>query len=70
MEEAFLTLAFTVLALFGIIIRLLLPLALIIIGAKRMRKNKAGGKPLFIGGIIYLTISVAYFIYSAIMYGL
>ena len=69
MEEAFLTLAFTILALFGIIIRLLLPLALIIIGAKRMRKNKSGGKPLFIVGIIYLMISVAYFIYSAIMYG-
>ncbi len=60
MEEAALTLAFIILAVFGIIIRLLLPVTLIIIGAKRTRKNRAGGKPLFIGGIIYLMISVAY----------
>ena len=54
----------------GVTIRLLLPVALIIIGAIRMRKNKAGGKPLLIIGIIYLLISMAYFVYSAIMYGL
>ena len=69
MEEAALTFAFAMLVIFGIIVRFVLPITLIIIGAQQTRKNRTGGKILFIVGIIYLVISVACYIRSIIMHG-
>ena len=70
MEDAIMTFAFALLALIGLIIRVIIPLVLIIIGAVQLKKNnKKVGKTLLIIGIIYLVVSVAYFIYSGIVYG-
>ena len=70
MEDAIMTFAFALLALIGLIIRVIIPLVLIIIGAVQLKKNnKKVGKALLIIGIIYLVVSVAYFIYSGIVYG-
>lgn len=64
MEESTLTIAFFMLVVFGILIRVVLPLALIVIGALHTKKNKRSGKPLLCVGILILIISVAYYIYS------
>jgi len=69
MDEALLTLVFAGFALILIIIRIGLPLALIVIGIIQMRKGKKGGKTTLIVGGIYMLISVAIFVYSAVKYG-
>ena len=70
MEDVIMTFAFGLLALIGLIIRVIIPLVLIIIGAVQLKKNnKKLGKILLIIGIIYLILSIAYFIYSGIVYG-
>ena len=68
MDEALLTLVFAGFALILIIIRIGLPLALIVIGIIQMRKGNKGGKTTLIIGSIYMLISLAFFIYSALKY--
>lgn len=70
MEEAIMTFSFVMLALLGLVIRLVIPVSLIIIGIIQLKKNKKLGKILLILGSIYLLASIGYFIYSAIVYGL
>lgn len=70
MEDAIMIFAFALLALIGLIIRVIIPLVLIIMGEVQLKKNNTKvGKTLLIIGIIYLVVSVAYFIYSGIVYG-
>ena len=70
MEEAALTLAFTLMALLGVMLRVVLPVTLIVTGIIQIRKNVRTGIPILIAGILYFTVSLVYFIYSAAMYGL
>lgn len=69
MEDVIMTFAFLLIAVLGIIIRLVIPTALIIIGIFGIKNNKNYGKVLLIIGLIYLFISIAYFVYSGIKYG-
>lgn len=69
MDEMLLDIAFTVLLCVGIIIRIVLPIALIIIGIIQTRKNKKSGIVLLIVGSAYMLLSMSYYIYSAYMHG-
>jgi hypothetical protein len=58
MNEAIMTVCFFLLAAFGIIIRAVLPITIIIIGLFWIKKNKKSGKKLLGIGIGYLIGSI------------
>lgn len=58
MNEAIMTVCFFLLAAFGIIIRAVLPITIIIIGLFWIKKNKKSGKMLLGIGIGYLIGSI------------
>lgn len=70
MEEAGLTLAFLILLIVLIMIRIVLPIAMIVVGAVQIKKNGGMGKPLLIVGSLWLALSISFYIYSGIKYGL
>ena len=69
MEDLILDLGFFMIAILSIMFRLIFPILFIVIGILEKKKNNKDGRIILIIGIAYLSISIANFVHSAIVYG-